>query len=287
MKSSNKIVVLSLPRCGSSLLTSLIESANYKVYTSKDSRLLGSSCFNKNGYFEDRVLTLLNDQIIRGAFGNQYSFLYMPDIQTIQDKFKTKDINSNYFYDLDDIFIPNDYLEHIKEYTGSDYDIWAITRMLDNGKWNKCYSRNNVASYNDIGTKIKEISDDINSSVSNLVLKDPRLNLTLPFFNFSNDIKYIFLTRKKSKCIDSMRRHYGKWLFTETYLDDTDICSNYFNFKIKYQDFDAYYQTYNDAISYALAGKSYITITYEDILDKNLTALEEFIKHKVNGDLIQ
>ena len=105
--------------------------------------------------------------------------------------------------------------------------------------------------------------------------------------NDSNDVKYIFLTRKKSKCIDSMRRHYGKWLFTETYLDDTDICSNYFNFKIKYQDFDTYYQIYNDAISYALTGKSYITITYEDILNKNLTALEEFIKHKVNGDLIQ
>ena len=95
MQSSNKIVVLSLPRCGSSLLTSLIESANYEVYTSKDSQLLGSSGFNKNGYFEDRVLTLLNDQIIRGVFGNEYNFLYMPDTKTIQTKFKTKEINSD------------------------------------------------------------------------------------------------------------------------------------------------------------------------------------------------
>ena len=287
MQSSNKIVVLSLPRCGSSLLTSLIESANYEVYTSKNSQLLGSSGFNKNGYFEDRVLTLLNDQIIRGVFGNEYNFLYMPDTKTIQTKFKTKEINSDYFYDLDDLFIPNNYLEHVKEYTGAEHDIWAITRMLDGGKWNKCYSKNNVASYVDIVAKIKEISEDINSSTSNLVLKDPRFNLTLPFFNFSDDVKYIFLTRKKSKCIDSMRRHYGKWLFTETYLPDTNICSNYFNFKIKYQDFDSYYQIYNDAISYALVDKFYIEITYEDILNKNLNALENFIGHKVNRDLIQ
>ena len=47
------IIVLSLPRSGSSLLANLLESSGYVNYTTDNSHLLNSSEFNKNGYFED------------------------------------------------------------------------------------------------------------------------------------------------------------------------------------------------------------------------------------------
>ena len=68
---ANRVIVLSLPRCGSSLLTNLISSAGYNVYGSE---LLGPSAFNIDGYFEDTKVTLLNDQLIHDQeylqFGN-------------------------------------------------------------------------------------------------------------------------------------------------------------------------------------------------------------------------
>lgn len=289
MKSLNKIVILSLPRCGSSLLTNLISSAGYNVYTSENSELLKGSAFNPKGYFEDKTVTLLNDQIIRCVFGHEYSFLYMPNLDQIKSKFEFKTIHpSDYSYDLDNdsVFFPENFIQKIKEYTGAEYDIWGLTRMIDDGKWNKCYSINRVKTYDEIVKKIDEISNDFNYKKENTVLKDPRLNLTLPFFKFSDKTKFVFLTREKQECLSSMRRHYGKWLFTNNYLPNTDICSNYFNYKIKYQDFDYYYKTYNDSIDFILKDKNHIKITYQDILDKNISELENFIEAKIDTSLI-
>ena len=289
MKSLNKIIILSSPRSGSSLLTKLIELSGYDVYKSVDSYLLPSSEFNRSGYLEDNLLTLLNDQIIRMVFGADYSFLHTPSMDEIKTKFKCKVIEqSNYSYDITDdtLFVPKNYNKHIKQYTGANHDIWAITRMIDNGKWEKCYSKNNVKTYSDIMLKIKEVSKTFNNNKTNLVLKDPRLVLTLPFFNFSDTTKFIYLTRKNTTCLDSMKKHYGINLFTQNYIPGTDICSNYFNYKIKYQTVDSYFNIYNNTIEHVLENKPHIKISYEDILENKVSLLEDFIGKKINTDLI-
>lgn len=288
MKSSSKIIILSLPRSGSSFLTNLIKSSGYQVYSSKNSHLLGSSNFNTDGYFEDNVLTLLNDQIIRIVFGNQYSFLYVPSIDVVEQKPNSIKDLKDYSYDLDDdtIFIPDNYEENIKEYTGSDYDIWALTRMLKGRKWNKCYSKNNVDTYDNIIKKIKDISNDFNDRSYSTIMKDPRLALTFPYFIFSENTKFIFLTREKTHCINSMRKHYGKNLFTNKYLPNTNMCSNYFNYKIKYQSSDYYYETFNAIIKKHLTNKSFISITYEQLIRKDVSLLEDFIESKINMNIV-
>lgn len=289
MKSSNKIIILSLPRSGSSLLANLISSSGYDPFQSKDSFLLEKSNFNRDGYFEDNVLTLLNDQIIKCVYGEEFSFLHVPTLEVIKEKFKNKEIRTKeYFYDVDDdvVFFPENYEENIERYTGSTYDIWALTRMRKGGKWNKCYSKNNIASFKQIIKKIKEISTEFNLK-DNIVLKDPRLSLTIPFFEFVDDVKFIFLTRNEDDCLNSMRKHYGINLFTDKLLPKTNICSNYFNYKIQYQSFQFYYNTFNKCIENFLLNKNFISITYDEILNKKIEHLEDFIERKIDRSIIR
>jgi hypothetical protein len=137
-----KILILSPPRNGSSVLANLVESSGYKNYTSDNSTLLNPSEFNKAGYFEDTLITLLNDQLIRMVYGDEYSFLYTPTLE----QFKNINLNysSNFFHDIESPFIPENYQNKIEHYTGKDWDVWGLTRMFPGEKWYKCYSKYGV-----------------------------------------------------------------------------------------------------------------------------------------------
>lgn len=278
------IIVLSLPRSGSSLLANLLESSGYVNYTTDNSHLLNSSEFNKNGYFEDTGITLLNDQLIRLSYGMDYSFLHSPSL----DKFKNILVtnNSEYSYDNDDVFFPNDYSKNIKKYCGVDWDSWGLTRMLEGGKWYRCYDAYKVKNYTQILDKLTSIKNDVNSK-SNLIIKDPRMALVVSLYGFDN-CKYVYIKREKDEILRSMRNHYGANLFSDNCIDETEYCSNFFNYKVKYQSFDYYYNEYTSIINYFLMDKEHLIIDYNEMLNKrSIINLNKFIGKPVNENLIK
>jgi hypothetical protein len=281
----NKIIVLSLPRCGSSVITSLISSAGYKVYA--ETNLLGPSVFNKDGYFEDTKLTLLNDQLIRMVYGGDYSFIHTPSLEEFKNKTVYPANQIDFEYDLDDIYFPPDYNNKTEEYIGCSWDVWGLTRMLPNTKWYKAYSKFKIKTHPQIISALNEVTDYINNYKENIILKDPRLALVLPFYKFT-DCKYVFIKRNKENTLKSMRNHYGKNIFTQNYLPDTKYCSNHFNYKVKYQDFDYYYKTYTSIIEENIKDKESFVLNYEDLSNGNtINKLNTFINGNININLLK
>jgi hypothetical protein len=281
----NKIIVLSLPRCGSSIVTNLISSAGYCNQISSDSKLLGPSSFNSDGYFEDTLITLLNDQLIRMVYGMDYSFIHTPSFNDFQLKSQLPLNNPLFNFDLtqDTIFTPNEYSNKIKEYSGCDWDVWGLTRMVDGEKWYKCYSKYKVDNYENIKETLNNLVDNINSFSQNLVIKDPRLALTIPFYNIQN-CKVIYVKRNKQDSLSSMRKHYGINMFTKNYIPDTEYCSNHFNYKVKYQDFDYYYDTYTSIIENYIKDKDSLIVSYEDLLNKDESSIDSINNH-IQGNI--
>jgi hypothetical protein len=273
------ILIISLPRSGSSLLSNLLNSANYNYYIAENSSLINKSCFNVNGYFEDTQLTLLNDQLIRISHGSDCSFLYP------SAKFNIPIDYSDFYYDLDDVYFPNDHIFDVKKYTGCDWDVWGLTRMGVGEKWHKCYSRYEVDSGKNIQKTLSKILNQFKAK-NNLIIKDPRFALVYPFYN-SVDFKIIYIKRDKSDILTSMRKHYGKNLFTENYFENTFFCSNHFNYKVKYQNFEDYFEIYTNYIKNFITNKDCLTIDYETIRDsKTISNINDFIGSKVDENII-
>lgn len=280
----SNILILSLPRSGSSVMAQLIASAGYKNYINNNSELITPSQFNKDGYFEDTFITLLNDQLIRFCYSLENSFLYTPSLE----QFKNLNLNnvkkSN--WDMLDVYFPPNYKDKIKEYTGCDWDVWGLTRTLKGEKWHKCYSKFGIQHGKDVIYKLNELVNTINKQ-DNLVIKDPRLALIAPLYNLKNT-KIIYIKRNKKDTLKSMRRHYGKDLFTQNYLPNTKYCSNHFNYKIGYQDYNYYYKTYNNIIKEYIKDKNSLTVEYENLLNPDtIKNINNFIQSKININLFK
>jgi hypothetical protein len=281
----NKIIVLSLPRCGSSIMTNLISSSGYNVYAHSNSQLMGPSSFNTDGYFEDTLITLLNDQLIKMMYGMDHSFLYTPSLEDFKLKSNLPLDNSTFEYDLtsDTIYTPENYASQVKDYSGCDWDVWGLTRMTEGEKWHKCYSKYGIDNYSNVIKTLNMLTEKINSSQHNLVIKDPRLAFTIPLYNIDN-CKIVYVRRGKKDSLSSMRKHYGTNIFTQNYLPDTLYCSNHFNYKIKYQDFDYYYDTYTSIIESYINDKNSLIVDYENLLKKDKLTIDS-INHYIQGDI--
>jgi hypothetical protein len=178
-----------------------------------------------------------------------YSFLFPPlSLSRIynSDNFE-ESINDNFNYDISEstLFLPDNFANNPSFYTGTSWDIWGLTRMIEGGKWFNCYSKFCVFNKEQIISAKKELEQAINSS-DNLVIKDPRLSLTMEIFNFSeNNNKIIFLEREPTSTINSMRNHYGPNMFTSNFMLNTDLVSNHFNHKVKFLNYSEFNERYN------------------------------------------
>lgn len=277
---SENVIILSPPRSGSSLLCNIIKNSGFNCFVSDNSNLIGPSEFNPDGYFEDNYLSLLNDQIIRNRFGLDYSFLHAP-------AFGKPAIRSEFSYDIDNstLFIPKGFASNVESFTGVNWDNWGLTRMTSGKKWYKCYSKNNLQTGKEIKNAIEEFSNQIKSS-KNKVIKDPRLAFTIDLLGIKK-AKYIYLKRDHKSHLKSMRRHYGKNIFTELFFDSTNFCSNHFNYKIKFQKYESYIARYDKFIRDYIDDKSFLEISYEDILNRNCNSLKEFLNIDLNLDCIR
>jgi hypothetical protein len=216
----------------------------------------------------------MNDQIIRARFGMDYSFLFPPEYSD----FTKLEISEDFFFDLhnESLDIPSDYLESIQLYTGEDWDVWGLTRMLPGGKWHKAYSTRSLSSGVSLKTSINDFNQYLNEE-KGMVLKDSRLTFTLDLFN-DNIGKVIVLSREDTSLISSIRNHYGKNIFTSEACDPFPWVSNHFNYKVKPMSFDSYKNRYI-SFSNALTKKQKVLFLDQSELrsENKMTKLLEFI----------
>ncbi len=213
-------------------------------------------------------------------YGDSFSFLFPPNVDstkkiTIDNKFKF-DINKK------TLFIPIDYEENIKKYTGHSWDVWGLTRMQNGGKWYKCYSKNKIDNSFNLKEKIEKCCLFLNNHKKDFLLKDPRFLFTLPFWNIKN-CKVLIIKRSYSKNLSSMRKHYGVNLFKKVYIKDTNYVSNHFNYKIKYMSENSYISKCENAINYLINNYNCCIVKFEELINrKKISTIEKFIDREVN-----
>lgn len=230
--------------------------------------------------------TLLNDQLIRCQYGYEHSFLHIPRSAPELTNNELTEVDPNFFYDIDEdsLSIPSGFEQDVQSFTGHPWDPWGLTRMSYGEKWYQCYQKYGCDTGKKIKKKILEYSSTFNSS-SRLVVKDPRLALTLGAYAI-RDPKIIILRRDPAECLKSLRNHYGDKLFTDNLISGEIYCSNHFNYKIQPQKFSDYEKFYESCFRRAelTPGASVLEIRFSDIVNKSprVNELEEFINGKVD-----
>lgn len=288
---NSKLIILSLPRSGSSLLAGVVASAGFRSNISpEEDGCFGAHEFNKRGYYEDVPFTLLNDQLIRLYYGSNYSFLYPPSFEdfTRVSESRGDKYPDGFEYDVDksNVLIPKNFLENIENFTGTTWDVWGITRMIDGGKWERCYSKHNIESRDKILHAKNVFTEKVASCDFNLVLKDPRLAFTMPLYDFK-DVKVIWVKRERDAVLRSMRRHYGPRMFTENFIHGTEYVSNHFNHKVKFMKFDEYCERFDKAIEYCISKYSNLEVNFDDLVSLHIIEkLEDFIGAKVDRSIV-
>lgn len=281
-------MVLGLPRSGTSLVTRLCISAGYDPEIFPDSKFFGGSPYNKDGYNEEVRLTLLNDQLIRGLYGGQYSFLYPPEVS---DNLTAPNLSDEFYFDIDksSLSLPDDFENKLTHYTGTDFDYWGLTRMRENEKWYKAYTKFGLAG----GLEIKKTFlryNEVLRKRKRLVLKDPRLCITGHLYDLT-DIDIVFVERDFAGIEHSMRRHYGPRLFSSNTFKCVNWVSNHFNLKVGPMSKSQFLSRYNDHLIKMRDKKLHsFTVNYNLLVQGDLdhiSQFEKFLGQKVDKDLIK
>jgi hypothetical protein len=301
-----KILIVSPPRSGSSVISQLLESAGYIYprlpFFSSSYVGISPSEYNAGGYNEDVGLTLLNDQIIRILYGMSYSLLYAPsaDRVAIATSVSLKQIAfENFFYDLDEssLLVPRDYLLRLRELANHEWDVWGLSRMSESGKWYRIYSRYNLAKGQDIYNGFRRFSSFLlnQSFPHNIYIKDPRFIFAFPGYLSAlkeSCFSVILINRESKSLLKSMRSHYGHRLFTDELIDNYSFVSNHFNFQVQPQAFSAYLDSVNNSLEILKAsGIPSIDICYDKLMeeksrDLEISRLENFLGDKVNSNIL-
>lgn len=296
----NNIFILGIPRSGTSMLANLVVTSGYKEFRFYKSQPVTKSIFNKNGYFEDVKLNLLNDQLIRFYYGKRFNFLTPPPhyfsnfllnfLKNNKNNFYNFFFKKFFSYDLDfnTIFLPKNYSDNLYYYNQSDYDNWALTRMLPRKKWSNAYKKYNVENNIQLYKAVKLFNKLIVNK--NFCIKDSRLIFTINFYNILNP-KIIFISRNSKSLLKSLRNHYGFNLFKKKFITGTKIVTNYFNFKVKYQPYSQFLNLYN--LHMKSLKKKYpihINVQYESIVQKDkktINLIEKFLDRKIDTNVIK
>lgn len=281
------IFILSMPRSGSSMLANLLASSGFQSQIFSDSKFLGPSEFNEDGYFEEVGFTLLNDQLIRAVHGMHASFVRLDCEGFVPPD--TVQIPADFDYDInqDTLFLPADFENRVKSYTGNDWDNWGLTRMQNGGKWHRCYAAHGCRTGLGIASKLAEYKKAFANLHRGLVIKDPRLAAVFFAYEIKRP-KVIIIRREADAVIRSMRSHYGPKLFTGEVMPGSPFCSNHFNYKVKPISFDRYSASYENLFDLAKRGAEFIEVSYEHIRTgtDELDRLEAFCGVELRREIV-
>lgn len=278
------ILILSLPRSGSSLLCRLVESAHFRLKLFSDSEYLKPSCLNQGGYREEVRFTLLNDQLLRLFYDDYTSFLYTKRLDN------SAAFRNSFIYDIheDTLWMPEKFNERLLELTGNSWDVWGLTRMTVGRKWYRCYSAFGLDTEQGVMDQKKRYEVLLNSTTG-YVLKDPRLALTLHLYDFNpSNFKVVIVNRNLDAVLSSCRSHYGPNIFSMNDIDGTEIVTNHFNYKIKFQSFDDWLEIYERSYTKIKSVYNTIEVNYENIINRgsDIRVLQEFIGADIDSSLI-
>lgn len=276
------VVVLSLPRSGSSFLTRALHQSGLELFAGPEAPRMSSSSFNQKGYFEDTWITLLNDQLIRMSLGSDANLLHLPRMpEARRPDLKTA---RGFFYDLDESTVvrPRDYEQEIEHYTGANWDVWGISRMGTDEKWYRAYSRAGLATGEDVMKGVQQVAEIASAVTRPTVLKDPRLSLTL--WQLEIPCRIVVIRRKRSAVLDSMRRHYGQRLFTNQPFDGYSWVSNHFNYQVLPQTFEEYVEVFENLLRRSIANREHVIVSLEDIAAGETKNLSNFLERRIRLD---
>ena len=302
----NKFLIVSPPRSGSSVLSQLLESAGYhspKISIGTESKIrIAPSEFNSAGYNEDTAFTLLNDQLIRLLYGQEYSFLHSPSaLEIVAAMSATIESNSadSFYYDLDEstVVVPKEYLSRLQEIANHSWDVWGLSRMSASCKWYKAYSRHNLACGTDVHKSLIEftsflLSEDV---PSNIYIKDPRIIFAFPAYASAlknSKFGIILINRDTQGLLKSMRSHYGNRLFTDQCIDNFSFVSNHFNYQVRPQAFADYLSAIDCSVGIIKKlGVPLLEISYDKLMKNEfrqdqLSRLASFIDAEVDSGIL-
>ena len=241
-----RVAIVGTPRSGSSFFASTLESLGLKPLSLESPVRMSSSQFNKEGYFEDTYFNLLTDQLIRYSYGTEYSFLNPPSV--LAPLFANA--QNDWSFDLNEstLEVPDDYESNFDFYCGNTWDVWGLTRMVGDGKWNKIYSKLKMANTKDLLHSLENTLKAIESK-NNIYVKDARLLFVLDYFKevFTH---VVFLTREEKSLTSSIQNHYGPRMFIGPTFDNFDWVSNHFNYKIPNITFNTFISRYELAAKF-------------------------------------
>lgn len=276
------VVVLSLPRSGSSFVTRALHQSGLELFVGPEAPRMGSSSFNQNGYFEDTWITLLNDQLIRMSLGSNANLLHLPRMP--EARRPDLEMARGFFYDLDESTVvrPRDYEQEIEHYTGTNWDVWGISRMGPDEKWHRAYSRAGLATGEDVMKGVEQVAEIASAVTRPTVLKDPRLSLTL--WQLEIPCRVVVVERQRSAVLDSMRRHYGQRLFTNQPFGGYSWVSNHFNYQVLPQTFEEYVEAFEQLLRRSIANREHVIVSLEDIAAGETKSLSNFLERRIRLD---
>jgi len=262
--SKPNVAIIGTPRSGSSFLSQLFVNHGWEIPVFEYSIPMSSSKFNPEGYFESTNINLLNDQLIRGLYGEDFSFLFPPKFNAPEGNTIIKDFH----FDLsgETVQIPDNYQENLQLYTGEVWDVWGLTRMSAGEKWHKAYSKLGICNQIEVAKKLEQANYYLMSSQGKIV-KDSRLTFTIQLFKKSIT-KIVILTREKGDLKTSIRNHYGQRIFTKETHEGFTWVSNHFNYKIAPMEFEEYLCRYESYYNF-------IESTFPDVMRVNLESLND------------
>lgn len=276
------VIVLSLPRSGSSFVTRALHQSGLDLFVGPEAPGIGSSPFNLEGYFEDTWVTLLNDQLIRMTCGMNANLLHLPRMTEVNRPDSA--VISSYIYDLDESTVvhPRNYTQDVEHYTGTNWDVWGISRMVPGQKWYRAYSRAGLATGHEVMQGVQRLAELASAVDHPTVLKDPRLSLTL--WQLDLPCRIVVIERELAAVLDSMRRHYGQRMFTTQPFEGHSWVSNHFNYQVLPQSFEEYVEEYQSLLHRSIGDREHVFVRLEDIAAGNTEALSNFMGRRIRLD---
>jgi hypothetical protein len=289
---NKKIAILGAPRSGTSLLSGLLKSSGFLASPDISAKFFQPSEMNVDGYYEDVKFTLLNDQLIKYAYGDKYSFLYPPR----HIKALNTEMTSSFSYDIskETLDIPRDYKDNIAKYTGSEKDWWGISKMTDGERWDKCYSSFGVNDKDNVSNTIELYRIQSNLIGKPFFLKDPRMTFVMEFYKDIFD-HFIWIYREDEyKHINSLRRHYGDCYLSGHFMEGCNWSTNHFNHQVGNIDYSKFIERYEfskESWINDISDKSFLTVSFESLIQgkkgNSFQDLEDFIGCNLDSSFIR
>ena len=243
------IIVLGLPRSGTSLVTNLLVDAGWDGTADDTCEMISADEYNKKGYFELREIIKINSQLIR-LINHNCSFLMPYDSSMLVD---AKNILNQ---------LP-------------DYHI-IQTDYTKEGKW----GLQSLVFKKQVIMQKKYMEFKFNTVVKpSWVLKDVRFCLTLPLWDLEN-YKIVLTLRKPAEIKKSMINHYGQlWSGVSIRYEDYLVPP--------WQTFEEFHVDYFSCISKCVMGMKMLRVVdFDDLMEGNLEPLEDFVEKKLNKKII-